>query len=432
MLTMLQMILQNYLYRLKMSNPYEQFRQAIMGGLPIDNAVSFDQFQDARLSGLLKSLESNPQIMSDMSNVSQQINQQQVDKNLKEQKRKESRQALEDIAARFGIIIAQQSGNYQQANIMQNNLLERQKARVAEQERINQLQKFNSMVKGTEFEDIANVIGGENAQKLYSQVLVNKLTAKPDKLPTSIQEYEFAKSQGFQGSLIDFINSKNPGDTFNLGNTEDVEIIKSRIELGKKDIEATKKSLETTKELLPRLNAAQRILKADDFQTGPLEAATLDIRKLYSDIFGVEVPGLDNQQAFDAFTKFTIPRMRPPGSGATSDFEANLFEQSTASLGKTKKANQIIIGTMLQTARREQELSMLKEEYFGKYNTTIGFDKYIKDNNLMPRLYIDITSSDQAIDLFNKGLLRDGDVYIDFITDPNNPQLAVFDKRDIR
>ena len=211
MLTMLQMILQNYLYRLKMSNPYEQFRQAIMGGLPIDNAVSFDQFQDARLSGLLKSLESNPQIMSDMSNVSQQINQQQVDKNLKEQKRKERRQALEDIAARFGIINAQQSGNYQQANIMQNNLLERQKARVAEQERINQLQKFNSMVKGTEFEDIANVIGGENAQKLYSQVLVNKLTAKPDKLPTSIQEYEFAKSQGFQGSLIDFINSSNQG-----------------------------------------------------------------------------------------------------------------------------------------------------------------------------------------------------------------------------
>ena len=135
MLTMLQMILQNYLYRLKMSNPYEQFRQAIMGGLPIDNAVSFDQFQDARLSGLLKSLQPNPQLMNDMSNVSQQINQQQVDKNLKEQKRKERRQALEDIAARFGIINAQQSGNYQQANIMQNNLLERQKARVAEQEK---------------------------------------------------------------------------------------------------------------------------------------------------------------------------------------------------------------------------------------------------------------------------------------------------------
>tara|TARA_R100000734_G_C3316334_1_gene108785 strand:+ start:169 stop:1470 length:1302 start_codon:yes stop_codon:yes gene_type:complete len=115
-----------------MSNPYEQFRQAIMGGLPIDNAVSFDQFQDARLSGLVNSLQPNPQLMNNMSNVSQQINQEQIDKNAKELKRKERRQALEDIAARFGIINAQQSGNYQQANIMQNNLLQRQQAREAE------------------------------------------------------------------------------------------------------------------------------------------------------------------------------------------------------------------------------------------------------------------------------------------------------------
>ena len=162
-----------------MSNPYEQFRQEIMGGLPIDNAVSFDQFQDARLSGLVNSLQPNPQLMNNMSNVSQQINQEQINKNAKEQKRKERRQALEDIAARFGIINAQQSGNYQQANVMQNNLLQRQQARVAEEERMNQLQKFNSIVKGTEFENIGNAIGDENAQKLYSQFLLNKLTAKP-------------------------------------------------------------------------------------------------------------------------------------------------------------------------------------------------------------------------------------------------------------
>ena len=112
-----------------MSNPYEQFLQAKIGNLPLNRGVSFDEFENARLNGLLKSLESNPQLMNNMSNVSQQINQEQIDKNAKEQKRKERRQALEDIAARFGIINAQQSGNYQQANIMQNNLLERQQER---------------------------------------------------------------------------------------------------------------------------------------------------------------------------------------------------------------------------------------------------------------------------------------------------------------
>ena len=353
-------------------------------------------------------------------------------------RQKASREGFQNFANALGVVAAIQSGNPQRLALAQQNMMnfqERKKQqedeRKAEANQQNLTTNALTIAKENGATDAQLAIIAENPTIAMSLVQ-SSFDQKTNKLPTSIQEYEFAKAQGFQGSLIDFINNKNPGDTFNLGNTEAVEITKSRIELGQKDIDETKKALKTTKELLPRLNAAQRILKADDFQTGPLVAATLDIKKLYSDIFGVEVPGLDNQQAFDAFTKFTIPRMRPPGSGATSDFEANLFEQSTASLRKTKKANQIIIGTMLQTARREQELSMLKEEYFGEYNTTIGFDKYIKDNNLMPQLYIDITSSDQAIDLFDKGLLRDGDVYIDFITDPNNPQIAVFDKRDIR
>lgn len=37
-------------------------------------------------------------------------------------------------------------------------------------------------------------------------------TEKPDKPPTSIQEYEFAKQQGFQGSLLDFMTAKREQD----------------------------------------------------------------------------------------------------------------------------------------------------------------------------------------------------------------------------
>ena len=404
--------------------PLEKFNLMIQGGYnPMGGGINTNQMNDFIAAGFRKPFDNKP-VMQNLFNT-QQFSQNVEDKKQADQRLKN--QQLGNFLLAFSDTLR---GVNPAQGVLQRQELFQQQADKRKQE--ESLAGFKEAIKGTEFENFANAIGDENAQKLYSQVLVNRLTAKPDKLPASIEEYEFAKSQGFQGSLIDFINNKNPGDTFNLGNTRDVEIIKSRIELGQRDIEETKKSLRTTQELLPRLTAAQRILKADDFQTGPLVEATLGIRKLYSDITGVEVPGLDNQQAFDAFTKFTIPRMRPPGSGATSDFEANLFEQSTASLGKTKKANQIIIGTMLQTARREQELSMLKEEFFANNNTTIGFDKYIKDNNLMPRLYLDITSSDQAIDLFDNQLLRDGDVYIDFITDPNNPQLAVFDKRDIR
>ena len=348
------------------------------------------------------------------------MNQDQIDA-YNSQRKKARTQGIGELLMRFGDAL--QGKNATQLAYGRQQVKDQAQVKLAYEQAIKIAEASGDFRKA----NLLRSLGLAGYQELQQERAISEL--RPNKLPTSIQEFNYAQKNK---DFADYMLNKNQGDTFNLGNTENVEIVKSRIALGQKDIEETKKALRTTQELIPRLTAAQRILKSDDFKTGPLVEATLGVKKLYADIFGVDVEGLNKQQAFDAFTKFTIPRMRPPGSGATSDFEANLFEQSTASLGKSKKANQIIIGTMLQTARREQQLSMLKEDYFAKNNTTLGFDRYIQKNNLMPKVYIDITNSNQAIELFEQGLLRDGDVYIDLITNPNNPQLAVFDKRDIR
>ena len=353
------------------------------------------------------------------------MNQDQIDAYNKTRKRART-QGIGELLIRFGDAL--QGKNATQLAYGRQQVRDEEQVKLAYEQAIKIAEASGDFRKA----NLLRSLGLPGFKKLQQERAIAEFGIGKDSSPASVKEYEFAKQGGYKGSYEDFLQFKKQGDTFNLGNTENVEIVKSRIALGQKDIEETKKALRTTQELIPRLTAAQRILKSDDFKTGPLVEATLGVKKLYADIFGVDVEGLNKQQAFDAFTKFTIPRMRPPGSGATSDFEANLFEQSTASLGKSKKANQIIIGTMLQTARREQQLSMLKEDYFAKNNTTLGFDRYIQKNNLMPKVYIDITNSNQAIELFEQGLLRDGDVYIDFITDPNNPQLAVFDKRDIK
>ena len=184
-----------------MSNPYEQFRQAIMGGLPIDNAVSFDQFQDARLSGLVNSLQPNPQLMNNMSNVSQQINQQQIDKNAKEQKRKERRQGLEDIATRFGIINAQQSGNYQQANVMQNNLLQRQQARKAEEEFARMYATLND-----------------------DQKRIVDLQRAGIKLPANNQTFERFGVYDLEGNLVNTVNKSDATQIQSIENNPDLII----------------------------------------------------------------------------------------------------------------------------------------------------------------------------------------------------------------
>tara|TARA_R110002012_G_scaffold91850_3_gene223171 strand:- start:2091 stop:3209 length:1119 start_codon:yes stop_codon:yes gene_type:complete len=257
-------------------------------------------------------------------------------------------------------------------------------------------------------------------------------TPKP-KPPTSIDEYNFATSEGYKGSYVDFIKDKSSKSNINIGDTLEIAMAKEAMQLGAADIEKTNDALRISNELVPRLLSAQKILQNPDFETGPITSATNPIRKIYADITGTDDKGqLSQIDAFKAFANFTVPRMRPPGSGATSDFEAALFQDSTINLANTKKGNQIILGTMLQTVRREKEIAMLKEQYFMDNKTTLGFQKYLQDKNLITPLYKEIKNSDQAIDLFNNGLLKNGDVYVDYMTMPSNPQLSIFNEKDIR
>ncbi len=255
----------------------------------------------------------------------------------------------------------------------------------------------------------------------------------PEPKPTAaIQLYNKAVEQGYTGSLIEFQKEIASDTNFNIGDTLEIAMAKEAMELGAVDIEKTNDALRTSNQLVPRLLSAQRILQDPDFETGPITSKTNPIRKLYADIFGTDKDQLNQEEAFTAFANFTVPRMRPPGSGATSDFEAALFQDSTINLANTKKGNQIILGTMLQTVRREKEIAMLKEQYFMDNKTTLGFQKYLQDKNLITPLYKEIKSSDQAIELFDNGLLKNGDVYVDYMTMPSNPQLAIFNEKDIR
>jgi hypothetical protein len=256
--------------------------------------------------------------------------------------------------------------------------------------------------------------------------------ASNNKPAAAIQLYNKAVEQGYTGSLIEFQKEIASDTNFNIGDTLEIAMAKEAMQLGAADIEKTNDALKTSNELVPRLLSAQRILEDPDFETGPVASATLPARRLYADITGIDSKQVNQQDAYQAFANFTVPRMRPPGSGATSDFEARLFQDSTINLANTKKGNQIILGTMLQTVRREKEIAMMQEQYFMENKTTLGFQKYLQDNNLITPLYKEIKSSDQAIDLFNNGLLKNGDVYIDYMTMPSNPQLSIFNEKDIR
>jgi hypothetical protein len=65
----------------------------------------------------------------------------------------------------------------------------------------------------------------------------------------------------------------------------------------------------------------------------------------YAEVLGVPIDKLSDLQAYRSIVTKMAPRMRPPGSGATSDFEMRAYLEALPGLGKTPGGNEIIANT---------------------------------------------------------------------------------------
>lgn len=65
----------------------------------------------------------------------------------------------------------------------------------------------------------------------------------------------------------------------------------------------------------------------------------------YAEALGVQITGLAPAQAYQAIVDRLAPRMRAPGSGATSDFEGRQFLRALPSLANTPEGNALISQT---------------------------------------------------------------------------------------
>ena len=77
----------------------------------------------------------------------------------------------------------------------------------------------------------------------------------------------------------------------------------------------------------------------------------------YAEALGVKIDGLSDLQAYKAITAKLAPRMRVPGSGATSDFEMRQFLEGLPGLGKTPEGNEIIANTQQSILAHRQAVA---------------------------------------------------------------------------
>ena len=166
------------------------------------------------------------------------------------------------------------------------------------------------------------------------------------------------------------------------------------------------------------------LVEDPNFESGKLSELTMPLKRLLvsSGLMTAEqVEQFNKQQLFETEQSFVTPRMRPPGSGASSDFEQKLYANASATLGKETDVNRLILYARSTYGKMNEELTMFYDSYLrenkelplNKVND--AFKKHLDENRDIMAQVVgteNIMDSDDAfIKAVKDGTIAIGDVY---------------------
>lgn len=111
------------------------------------------------------------------------------------------------------------------------------------------------------------------------------------------------------------------------------------------------------REVLPRVDEALALLKTGEVTTGLLSEKMLPFKQIFSQAFGINDPEINNLLTLQATSNFMAPKMRPVGSGSTSDMEFRAYQKAALFIGNTPEANYISLYAFKKMAENAIELN---------------------------------------------------------------------------
>jgi hypothetical protein len=187
-----------------MSKALEQYKQAIMGGYNPTQAISYDNFMDARLGGLLKQMQQTNNLVEENNLMIGAEERKREEEKLA--KREARMKALREFGNRMEILAQKRSGNPQIAAALQQQMDAR---KLAEQQRIEAAQKqqrLNAIYK-TLPQEQQRMMDMINAG--VPKDVVESYFKKPD-APNSYQEYSLTTNDPSPEGYLAFLNRNIP------------------------------------------------------------------------------------------------------------------------------------------------------------------------------------------------------------------------------
>lgn len=243
------------------------------------------------------------------------------------------------------------------------------------------------------------------------QAMVDRLTAKRDS--------QIGKPIVTAGVYMEVFPLYKDGEVINLqlspSKTAAVPYFTAYIQKRLKPLAEAADTYNTTaRQVIPRVNEAMNLLLTGKVETGLLTEALQPFKQVFSQAFGTRDPQITNFQTLQATSNFLAPKMRPEGSGSTSDMEFKAYQQAALYLGNTPEANYISLYAFKKMAENGVRLNQLEQELLtsGDYTDMQEVNKALelKDTGIFEKFTGDPNDKDAILE-FYKGL-PDGAVII--------------------
>lgn len=153
-----------------------------------------------------------------------------------------------------------------------------------------------------------------------------------------------------------------------------LEHYKRRMRTQDKTLESGRLAASTANDMVPRLDMIISALESGT-ETGKISQLTMPLRGYLHDanVLTEEASKeLQNQEILEAGQNYLISRVRPEGSGQTSDMEYTSFAKAVPGLSKTEGGNLIIAKVTRQLAQYKQKEYELMQEYLSDPNNKLG------------------------------------------------------------
>lgn len=157
--------------------------------------------------------------------------------------------------------------------------------------------------------------------------------------PTSVQEYEYARRQGYMGSLSEFMAEQKRAGATTINNTGERAFEKETGTALAKRFDALATDGDQAANDLQVLGSLRE-------QLTKVPTGFTAVMQQWAGSVGIKTDGSSSVEVVNALINRLTPQQRVPGSGATSDFDAKMFRDSLPSLMNTPEGNRKIMEVM--------------------------------------------------------------------------------------